>query len=396
MNLPAMMTMAAVLAVLAACDQAQTQQPARAPAPPPEVGVVTLAPQKVEIVTQLPGRTAAFRVAEVRPQVSGIVQKRLFEEGGLVQAGQQLYQIDPASYEAAHQSAQAALARASAQLNAARLLAGRYKPLADAKAVSRQDYDNAVASSQQAAADVAAARAQIETARIQLEFTKVLSPITGRVGRSAVTEGALVTANQTAALATVQQLDPIYVDVTQSTAELLRLRRRIESGDLQVDETGKAGARLVLEDGSVYAEPGKLLFSEVTVNQGTGSVTLRAEFPNPKGLLLPGMFVHARIQAGSVPDALLIPQAGVTRDQRGQPIALAIGQGNKVEQRVLKVDRAIDDKWLVTGGVAAGDRIIVQGVQKVRPGAEVRVVEATPAGAPPRPQQGALPAAPAR
>lgn len=392
MPMRAVPMLAAALLALAACDQAQTQQPTQAPPPPPEVAVVTLAPRKIEIHTELPGRIAAFRVAEVRPQVSGIVQKRLFEEGSQVEAGQQLYQIDPASYEAAHQSAQAALARAGAQLTAARLLANRYKPLAEAKAVSRQDYDNAVAAAQQAAADVASARAQIETARIQLEYTKVLSPITGRVGRSAVTEGALVTANQTAALATVQQLDPVYVDVTQSTAEMLRLRRRIERGELQVDETGKAGARLVLEDGSIYGETGKLLFSEVTVSPGTGSVTLRAEFPNPKGLLLPGMFVHARIEAGAVPDALLVPQQGVTRDQRGQAIALAVGEGNRIEQRVLTVDRAIGDQWLVTGGVAAGDRIVVQGVQKVRPGAEVRVVEAaSPAAA--RRQQGALPAA---
>ncbi|WP_374443952.1 efflux RND transporter periplasmic adaptor subunit [Stella sp.] len=388
MTLRSLPMLAAALMLLAACDQAQTQQPARAAAPPPEVGVVTLAPETVELVTELPGRTAAFRVAEVRPQVSGIVLKRLFQEGGLVAAGQQLYQIDPASYEAAHQSAQAALARASAQLNAARLLANRYKPLAEAKAVSRQDYDNAVASAQQAAADVAAAKAQIETARIQLEYTRVLSPITGRVGRSAVTEGALVTANQAAALATVQQLDPVYVDVTQSTAELLRLRRRIEAGDLRVDEAGKARTRLVLEDGSLYPEEGKLLFSEVTVNQGTGSVTLRAEFPNPQGLLLPGMFVHARIQAGAVPDALLVPQQGVTRDQRGQPTALVVGPGNKIELRVLTVDRVVGDKWLVTGGIAAGDRVVVQGLQKVRPGAEVRVVEAK--------LPGALPAAAAR
>lgn len=392
MPMRAVPMLAAALLALAACDQAQTQQPAKAPPPPPEVAVVTLAPQKIEIDTELPGRIAAFRVAEVRPQVSGIVQKRLFEEGSQVEAGQQLYQIDPASYEAAHQSAQAGLARAGAQLTAARLLANRYKPLAEAKAVSRQDYDNAVAAAQQAAADVASARAQIETARIQLEYTKVLSPITGRVGRSAITEGALVTANQAAALATVQQLDPVYVDVTQSTAEMLRLRRRIERGELEVDETGKAGARLVLEDGSIYGETGKLLFSEVTVSPGTGSVTLRAEFPNPKGLLLPGMFVHARIEAGAVPDALLVPQQGVTRDQRGQAVALVVGEGSRIEQRVLTVDRAIGDQWLVTGGVAAGDRIVVEGVQKVRPGAEVRVVEAASPGAPRR-QQGALPAA---
>ncbi|BBK33366.1 membrane fusion protein (multidrug efflux system) [Stella humosa] len=378
MNFRAISVSLAGLLVLAACDQAPKKQAAPPPPPPAEVGVVTLAPQKVEIITELPGRTAPFRAAEVRPQVNGIILKRLFEEGSLVEAGQQLYQIDPASYQVALQSAQATLSRATAQSTASRLLAQRYKPLTEAKAVSRQDYDNAVASAQQAAADVASARAQIEAATISLQYTKVLAPITGRVGRSAVTEGALVTANQTAALATVQQLDPIYVDVTQSTADLLRLRRQMESGQLETDGAGQAPARLVLEDGSQYPLPGKLLFSEVTVSPGTGSVTLRAEFPNPKGFLLPGMFVHARLQAGAVSDALLIPQRGVSRDQRGQPIALLVGKDNKVEQRTLTVDRAIGDQWLVTGGVAAGDRVIVEGVQKVRPGAEVRVVAAKP------------------
>ncbi len=242
MNLRAIAIPLAAALLLAACDQAPKQQAAPPPPPPPEVGVVTLAPRKVDIVTELPGRTAAFRVAEVRPQVNGIILKRLFEEGSLVEAGQQLYQIDPASYQAAYQSAQAALARASAQSTASRLLAQRYKPLVDAKAVSKQDYDNAVASAQQAAADVASARAQIETARISVEYTKVLAPIAGRVGRSAVSEGALVTANQAAPLATVQQLDPMYVDVTQSTADLLRLRRQMEGGQMQTDESGQAPA----------------------------------------------------------------------------------------------------------------------------------------------------------
>lgn len=342
----------------------------------PQVGVVTLATRPVQLTTELPGRTAAYRVAEVRPQVSGIVTKRLFTEGGQVRAGQQLYQIDPALYQASYNSQQAALARAQAQLKTAGLLVQRYKPLAESRAVSRQAYDDAVAARDQAAADVQAAKAALETARISLVYTKVLSPIDGIIGRSSITEGALVTANQAAALASVQQIDPIYVDVTQSSVDLLRLKSALESGLLQ-RQAGKDSARvtLTLADGSQYGHEGTLQFSEVTVDEGTGSVTLRAVFPNPDNKLLPGMFVRARIIEGTVPQGVLAPQRGITRDQRGRPTALVVNAENKVELRVLTVDRAIGDQWLVTSGLQAGEKLIVEGVQNVRPGVDVQARE---------------------
>lgn len=361
-----------VALALAGCGKGQE---AAAPGKP-QVGVVTLATRPVVLTTELPGRTAAYRAAEVRPQVNGIVKKRLFTEGGEVQAGQQLYQIDPALYQASYDSQKAALARAQAQLKTANLLVQRYKPLAESRAVSRQAYDDAVASRDQAAADVQSAKAALETARINLVYTKVLSPIDGIIGRSSVTEGALVTANQAAALASVQQIDPIYVDVTQSSVDLLRLKSALESGLLR-REAGKDAARvsLTLADGSQYGQEGMLQFSEVTVDEGTGSVTLRAVFPNPDHKLLPGMFVRARVIEGMVPQGLLAPQRGITRDQRGQPTALVVNADNKVELRVLKVDRAIGDQWLVTSGLEAGDKVIVQGLQSVRPGVEVSATE---------------------
>jgi membrane fusion protein (multidrug efflux system) len=369
-----------IAVALAGCDQGQAPAAKAAEQPPPaEVAVSTLEPQTVTITTDLPGRTTAYRVADVRPQVNGVILKRLFTEGSEVQAGQQLYQIDPATYQATYDSAQAALAKTQATLKSAVLLAERYKPLVAANAVSKQDYDNAVAAQQQAEADVASAKATVDTARINLVYTKVLAPISGRIGRSQMTEGALVTASQTTALATVQQLDPIYVDVTQSSAEMLRLQREFASGHLQSGGPNQAVVHLILEDGSEYPQPGKLLFSEVTVEQTTGSVTIRAEFPNPKRQLLPGMFVHARVEEGINGQALLIPQQGVTRNQQGTPTALVVSADNKVELRLLKVDRTIGDKWLATDGVKAGDRVIVEGLQKVRPGSPVRVVEAKPA-----------------
>ncbi|MTJ80174.1 MAG: efflux RND transporter periplasmic adaptor subunit [Telmatospirillum sp.] len=354
-----------------------------------EVTTVTLAPQRLTVMTELPGRTAPFRVAEVRPQVGGVLLKRLFTEGGEVKAGQQLYQIDPAPYQAAYDSAAATLARAEALQKSAHVKVERYKPLVAANAIGRQDFDDAVAAEQQTAADAAAGRAAVETARINLVYTKVLSPISGRVGRSALTEGALVVTGQQSALATVQQLDPIYVDVTQSSVDMLRLQRELAAGHLKNVGEGQAETRLVLEDGSEYPEPGRLLFSEVTVDQGTGSVTLRAVFPNPKRLLLPGMFVHARVEEGVAEQALLVPQQGVTRNPAGDATALVVGADNKVEQRVLKVDRTVGDKWLVTDGVRAGDRVIVEGLQKIRPGATVKE---TPAGGPSS-NQGASPTA---
>ena len=326
-------------------------------APPPKVSVVTVQAQAVPITTELPGRVAGYRTADVRPQVNGIILKRLFIEGRDVKAGQQLYQIDPAPYQASYDSAVAAHA-------SARALAERYKPLADANAVSKQDYDNAVASHLQA-------QAAVETARINLIYTRVLSPITGRIGRSLFTEGALVTANQADALATVQQLDPVYVDVTQPTTTLVRFQREAAAGLLKQNEKGQALVRVRLEDGSDYAHPGTLEFSEVTVDEGTGSVTLRALVPNPERLLLPGMFVREEIQEGVRQGAVLAPQQGVSHDQKGEPNALVVGPDNTVELRTLTTDRAVGDQWLVTSGLKPGDRVIVEGIQSAKPGAKV-------------------------
>jgi membrane fusion protein (multidrug efflux system) len=367
-------------ATLTACGGHATSAPAPGPA---EVAVVTVKPQPVTITTELPGRTSSYRVAEVRPQVNGVLLKRSFVEGSEVKVGQPLYQIDPAPFQASFDSAKATLAHAQAELTTAKLQAERYAPLVEVNAVSRQQYDNAVASALQAEADVASAQAAVESARINLAYTHVLSPITGRTSRSAVTEGALVTANQTTALVTVTQLDPIYVDVTQPDAVLLRLQRELKEGQLVNRGEHAAAVGLKLEDGSEYGREGMLQFSEVTVDQGTGSVTLRAEFPNPGHLLLPGMFVRARIQEGVRQQALLVPEAGVTHDQGGDPVALIVGDGNKVEQRKLKTDRVIGDQWLVVDGIKSGDRVIVSGVQRAQPGAEVKPIEATRAAAVP-------------
>jgi len=389
----AVLSLAAAALALAACSKT-----AEAPAGgKPQVSVVTLATRPVVLTTELPGRTSAYRVAEVRPQVNGIIKKRLFTEGGEVKADQQLYQIDPALYQASLDSQQAALARAQAQLKTANLLVQRYKPLTETRAVSRQTYDDAVAARDQAAADVQSAKAALETARINLVYTKVLSPIEGIIGRSSVTEGALVTANQTAALASVQQIDPIYVDVTQSSVELLRLRNAIESGLLQRDMSkDSARVSLVLSNGQNYGVEGTLEFSEITVDESTDSVTLRAVFPNPDHKLLPGMFVRARILEGTATQALLVPQRGVTRNQRGQPTSLVVNAENKVELRVLKTDRTVGDQWLVTDGLKAGDKVIVEGLQSVQPGVEVtaKEFEAKPATAAASPS--AAPAAAAK
>jgi membrane fusion protein (multidrug efflux system) len=365
---------------LAACGK--KQDPAnQAAAAAPEVWVVTLKTQSVALTTELPGRTSAYREAEVRPQVNGILQKRLFTEGGNVKANQQLYQIDPAIYQAQYDSSKAALARAEAHQRSAAVLAERYKPLVETRAVSRQAYDDAVASAQQAVADVLSAKAALETARVNLTYTKVLSPIDGIIGRSAVTEGALLTANQATAIASVQQIDPMYVDVTQSSVQLLRLRTALANGQLKSSDGKAADVQLTLEDGTPYAQPGKLQFSEVTVDPGTGSVVLRALFPNPDHKLLPGMFVRARLGDGVAPEGLLVPQRGVTRSPRGIPTALVVTAENKVEQRELTTDRAVGDQWLVTKGLAAGDKVIVEGLQRVRPGATVKASEWTPTAA---------------
>jgi len=357
----------ACAALAAGCSAKKPATPER----PPEVGVVTLKSQPVAITTDLPGRTAAYRIAEVRPQVSGVIQKRLFKEGGDVTAGQQLYQIDPAPFKASLAGAEATLARARASLTSARLLAQRYRPLAAAHAVSQQDFDNAVSSEAAAEADVASGEAAVESARINLTYTRVLSPISGHTGRSSVTEGALVASGQAAALVVVQQLDPIYVDVTQPSVSLLRLRREFADHRLMKDGGSGPGPRLSLEDGTAYPEVGKLQFAEVTVDTGTGSVTLRAVFPNPRHELLPGMFVHEHIDEGVDPAGLLVPQRAVSHNQRGEFTTLIVGADNKAATRVIEADRAIGDSWLVTGGVTAGDRVVVLGLQRIAHGGGV-------------------------
>lgn len=350
--------------ILSGCEK-----PAEAPhQQTPQVGVVTLKAQPYSLVSQLPGRTNAYRVAEVRPQVNGIILKRLFTEGREVKAGEQLYQIDSAVYEATLKSAEATL-------QSAKSLADRYKQLVNEQAVSRQEYDDAVSKRLQA-------EAALQSAQIDVRYTKVLAPISGRIGRSAVTEGALVSNGQTTALATIQQLDPIYVDVTQSSAQLLKLRRELESGQLQKAGDNAAKVKLVLEDGSLYAQEGKLEFSEVSVDEGTGSVTIRAVFPNPDHQLLPGMFVHAQLQAGVNENAILAPQQGVTRDLKGLPTALVVNADNKVELRQLKAERTLGTEWLITDGLKEGDRVITEGLQYVKPGVEVKVSEATNVAAP--------------
>jgi membrane fusion protein, multidrug efflux system len=357
-----------LVAVLAACTGKAGQGPAGAP---PEVGVITLAPQAISLSTVLPGRTAAYRIAEVRPQVEGIVKRRLFTEGSEVRAGQPLYEIDAAPYRAALLRAEANLASAQAQLTAAKLLADRYGPLQERGVVSKQDNDNAIAANGSAEAAVASAKAAVETARIDLGYTQVLAPITGRIGRSLVTEGALVKAAQDEPIATIAQLDPIYVDVTQSSSELLRLRRDMDAGRLQRDAKQQARVTLLLEDGSTYAQPGSLQFTEVTVDQSTGSVLLRAVFPNKERTLLPGMFVRATLGVGSNSQALLVPQAGVSRNARGEATVLVVDADSKVSERIIEVDRAVGSNWVVSSGLVAGERVIVEGVQKVRPGSTV-------------------------
>ncbi|CAM3470137.1 efflux transporter periplasmic adaptor subunit [Pseudomonas floridensis] len=355
-----LVTAVALATLLSGCGKKEQEAP---PPQNPEVGVVTLKAQPYTLTTELPGRTTAFRVAEVRPQVDGIILKRLFTEGGDVKAGQQLYQIDPAIYEANANSAKATL-------QSAKSMSDRYKQLVNEQAVSRQEYDTALASTQEA-------QAALQTAQINLRYTKVLAPISGRIGRSAVTEGALVSSAQTTAMATIQQLDPIYVDVNQSSAEMLKLRGDLASGRLQKSGDNAASVKLTLEDGSEYAKEGKLEFSEVSVDQATGSVTLRAVFPNPDHVLLPGMFVHARLQAGVSSKAILAPQQGVTRDLKGTPTALVVNKDNKVEQRELVANRTAGAYWLIEKGLAEGDRVITEGLQYVKPGAEVKVKEAT-------------------
>jgi len=363
----------AALAALAACDR----KPAPPKAPPPaQVGFVVMKPQSVVLTTELPGRTEAFLTADVRPQVSGVITRRIFTEGADVAQGQQLYQIDPATYKATYDTAMATLQYDRAALATARAKAARYKPLAAAQAVSKQDYDDAVASSGEAEANIATAMASIEQANINLAYTKVMAPIAGRIGRSTVTPGALVTADQTTALATITQLDPIYVDVTQPATTLLRLQHELAAGQLQRTGPNQAKVTLLLEDGSAYPVPGTLQFSEVNVDQGTGTVLLRAIFPNHDHMLLPGLYVREEVQEGTNDGAILVPQQGVSRNTHGDATVMLVGAGNKAELRVIQATRAIGANWLVTGGLVAGDRVIVDGLQQLRPGMEVQATEA--------------------
>ena len=368
--------------------------------PPPEVGIVTMKPEKVTITTELPGRVSAYLVAEVRPQVNGIVKKRLFTEGADVKQGQVLYEIDPAPYQAAFDNASASLARAEADLPPIRSKAQRFKELVAIKAVSQQEFEDVSAQHMQAEADVKLYKAAVETARINLNYTKVKAPISGRIGKSSITVGALATANQTIPFTTVQTLDPVYVDATQSTANLLHLKRVLASGKLVLKGPDSTKVKLVLEDGSLYDQEGSLKFSDITVEPSTGSFILRMVFPNPKHTLLPGMYARAQVLEGVAEDALLVPQQSVTRDPKGNPYVLVVNGQNKVEVRPVVTARAMGDKWFITSGLATGDRVIVEGLQKAPPGAVVNPVPYKPAVKPdgaaagntPAPQ--AAPAAP--
>lgn len=358
-------------ALLTGCDgQENPQQHAQAP----QVSVHIVKSAPLAVTTELPGRTDAYRVAEVRPQVSGIILHRNFTEGSDVKAGESLYQIDPATYQAAYDNAKGELVKAQAAANIAHLTVKRYVPLVGTQYVSKQEYDQAVATAQQADASVVAAKAGVESARINLAYTKVTSPINGRIGKSSVTEGALVTNGQATALATVQQLDPIYVDVTQSSSDFMRLKQQTS---LQKGDT--SSVELLMENGQPYPLKGTLQFSDVTVDESTGSITLRALFPNPQHMLLPGMFVRARIDEGTQPDAILVPQQGITRTPRGDATVLVVNEKNQVESRTVVAPQAIGDRWLMTEGLKNGDRVIISGLQKVRPGVTVVAIPDTAA-----------------
>lgn len=378
---------AALMVFLAGCGQSN-QEGGPPQAPESEVTVFTIAPERVTMTTVLAGRTSPYEVSDVRPQVGGIIQKRLFKEGSDVKAGELLYQIDPATYQAAYDNAKAALAKAEANALPARLKGERYGNLSKVNAVSQQDNDDAQAAKLQAEAEVIAARAALESARINLSYTRVTAPIAGRIGKSSVTPGALVTASQTNALATVQQTNPMYVDVTQSSAEVLRLKRDLASGKLTRAGADGAKVKLLFEDGTPYALEGTLQFSDITVDQNTGVITLRALFPNPNQDLLPGLYVRAVLEEGVEENAILVPQASVSRDSKGNALVMNVKPDNTVEPRSIQVGRVVGDKWLVTGGLAAGDRVIVEGLQKAKPGAKVKPVQAgvnaAPAGASPQ------------
>ncbi|MES2058148.1 MAG: efflux RND transporter periplasmic adaptor subunit [Pseudomonadota bacterium] len=350
---------------LSACGQAP-QQPQPGPT---AVSVVTIREQAATLTTELPGRTAAFETSDVRPQVNGLIQARLFQEGDQVHAGQPLYRIDSAPYAAQVANASAGLRRAQASIASTQAFARRYAELVKINAISRQDYENAVTTADQAMADVAVQKAALRTAQIDLRRTTVSAPISGRIGRSIYTTGALVTAAQADALTTIQRLDPIHVDVTQASADVLKLRQQVLAG--QVSAGGNARVRLKLEDGTTYPIEGTLKFADVTVDPTTGSQTIRAVFPNPRGLLLPGMYVRAELIEGTQTQAMLVPQRAVSRDERGNPTVMVVGAGNKAELRSLKTARTVGDNWLVTSGLKSGDRVIVEGGQMLRPGMPV-------------------------
>ncbi len=382
---------AAVL--LAGCGQEQSA-PQQAGSAHPQVSVVTLHPQSVAITTELPGRTSASLTAEVRPQVSGIIKARLFKEGSEVKAGDPLYQIDPASYQAAYDSAVAAERKAEAAVPSAEAKVERYKGLIKQNAVSKQDLDDATATLAQAKADVAAAQASVDTARINLNYTKITAPIGGRIDKSSLTPGALVAANQTTALTTIRKIDPINVDVTESATNLLNWRQAVKEGRLKFSGPD-VHIKLKLDNGTFYAHYGKLAFVESNVSESTGTFALRATFPNPDRLLLPGMYVRAIIEEGVAPNSFLVPQRAVTRNTKGEPTAMFVDSSSKVEERVLSVDRNVGNNWLVTSGAHDGDRVIVEGTQLVRPGQVVTPVEVTideNTGEVRGPKQGALPA----
>lgn len=378
------MTLAAaacLITLLAGCNQQKQASGQPQGGGLPEVSVLTVEPQRLTVTTELPGRTAPYRVAEIRPQVSGIVLKRLFREGSEVKAGDQLYQIDPATYEASLASAQADVQKAEANLQAARNKASRYGDLVKNSVVSKQDFDDVQASLKQNEAQLASAKAAYNLASINLNYTKVFAPISGRIGKSAVTEGALVTANQATALATIQQFDPIYVDVTQTASQLMKLREDMATGRIRPAEPGKIPVTLFLNssgsgDDTAYPAKGELQFSDVTVDAGTSSVQLRAVFPNPNKNLLPGLFVRARVEQGVAENAITVPQAAVARGPDGSARVWVVGADNKVNPRTIKTERAVGNVWLVSDGLAAGERVVVEGLQKVKPGAEVKPVPA--------------------
>lgn len=393
---PLAVTLAAIsiAVLLAACGQSTAPGGmAQGAGAPPEVGVFTVRMQTVPVTSELSGRTVANVIAEIRPQIGGIVQQRLFREGGEVKAGELLYQIDPALYQASYDSASAALAKAEANVVTTRLKAQRYQELIADKAVSQQAADDAKTAQLQAEADVAASKAAAQSARINLAYTRIVSPISGRISKSAVTQGALLTANQATPLATVQQLDPINVDVTQTSSEMLQMKRAMEEGRIKGSGDGQARVKLILDNGEVYPVEGKLAFSEAAVDAGTGTVTLRAVFPNPKRDLLPGMYVRAVVEQGLRENSIVVPQQGVTHDPQGNAVGMVVNVEGKVEARPLKTERAIGNQWLVSDGLKEGDKLIVEGLQKARPGSPVSAV---PAGAKaPAPQAGAADKAPA-